>query len=314
MRKEILLSLVSTLGLAFIGACGSDDSGSGDTSSSGTSSNTSGGTNSGSGGSGQTNTNSTATTAGGGTGGATCDNTENDGLTTEQAEVPAAAGIYSYGDGKTTMCLSTEGGNQVCLNGLGADSDDGAGNKYHYWGAGAGIQLYREDSAGNVVPWDAEAAGVAGVRFTIAGVSSSAPVRMGMTLVNTDEVEFQSQGFIDGTGTDENRGGDENDLTADGTTTVMFDDLVLPPWTDYDGNPDTDDASMYDFDPTSIHSLQFQVVTAPGETRPYDFCVSAITWLDADGNEVDLPWVPSGGGEGGTGGAGGEGGEGGQGN
>ena len=298
MRRIKIAALATFTSFGILGACGGDKSepsGTGATSTNAgntNSGNTNSGTNTGTGGASSTGSSTTGSVS-------DCTNTAADGLGPEEAEIPAAIGVYSYGDGVTTHCISPAGMNQVCLEGLGADSDDGM-NEYANWGAGIGIQLGDEGG------WDATAAGVAAVRFSISGASASAPVRMGITMANTGDVDFENQGFADYSGGVS--GGDANDLKADEADRVVeFADLRLPQWTDFDGDPDTNDQQLYDFDPTSIHSLQFQLVTAPGETRPYDFCISNVAWLDEDGNVVDLPWVPSGGGEGGAG-AGGEGG------
>jgi hypothetical protein len=189
------------------------------------------------------------------------------------AQVPAAQGIYSYGDGMTTACLTSPAANQVCLDGLGAM----AGDNYENYGAGIGIQLAVTDPA--EVPWDATADGVVGVKFSIMGTSTNAPVRVGVTMAGLTD-----NGFVT----------NESGITADGEQTLMFAELEQPSW-----------SMVTDvFDATKIHSLQFQVVTAQTATRPYNLCVTGITWIDANGNPVDLPWG-MGGGEGGAGGEGG---------
>ncbi|HEY6726688.1 MAG TPA: hypothetical protein VI197_21790 [Polyangiaceae bacterium] len=279
MKKIIYSFWVTATAFGLVGACGGDSS---DPTTSPTTSTTSPMTSTTSP---ITGTTSPTTTVSG-TGGVTstagtsttgsvsdCTLTTAEGLAPDVAQVPAAQGVYSYGDGVTTACLSSPAANQVCLEGLGAL----AGDMYENYGAGLGIQLAVTDPAEEA--WDATADGVVGVKFSIVGPSTSAPVRVGVTMVGLTD-----NGFVT------NEGG----ITAPGEQTLLFADLVQPSW------------SMVEeaFDATKIHSLQFQLVTAQAATRPYDFCVSGITWIDANGNAVDLPWGTGGG----AGGAGGEGG------
>src|SRR5690606_23920390 len=129
MRRIKFAALATFTSLGMLGACGGDKSEPSNTNTSSTASNTnSNATNTGTGGTSSTGTGTTGSTM-------ECTNTGNDGLAPEEAEIPAAIGVYSYGDGVSTHCISTEGMNQVCLQGLGADSDDGV-NQYANWGAG----------------------------------------------------------------------------------------------------------------------------------------------------------------------------------
>lgn len=279
MKKIIYSFWATATAFGLVGACGGDSSDPA-TNGNGTTSPSTGTT------SPSTSTGTTSPTTVTGTGGATstagtsttsgvpeCTITENEGLAPEVAQVPAAQGVYSYGDGVTTACLSSPAANQVCLEGLGAL----AGDNYENYGAGVGIQLAVTDPA--EVPWDATADGVVGVKFSIAGPSTNAPVRVGVTMVG-----LTNNGFVT----------NESGITAPGEQTLLFADLTQPSWSTIET----------EFDATKIHSLQFQVVTAQAATRPYSFCVSGITWIDANGNAVDLPWGPGTG----AGGAGGEGG------
>lgn len=197
----------------------------------------------------------------------------------------------------TTRCLEAAGPNDLCLYGLGADSDDGAGNMYANWGSGLGIQLADAEEDGTInAPWDAAALGITAVQFTITGATAAAPVRFGLGMVETTfgdvTVPFPDQPFVNGSDS-------ENDMTTDGTYVVEFSNLFLPSWASY---TDLCTGNTYcTFDSSRIHSMQFQLVTAPGETRPYDFCISEITWLDSTGAPVDVP-VPVTMGAGGAGG------------
>jgi len=281
MKKVIFSLWGSAAVFGLVGACGGDSSDPSGTTSTTTSPTTTSTTTSPT-----TTTGTTGTVTG--TGGATstgattsttgavsdCMNVTGEGLAAATAQVPASQGVYSYGDGVTTMCISSPAANQVCLEGLGAL----AGDSYENYGAGLGIQLATSEPEEG---WDATADGVVGVKFSIAGTSTSAPVRVGVTVVG-----LTNNGYVT----------NESGVTADGEQTLLFADLVQPSWSA---------ATVTDpFDATNIHSLQFQLVTAQAATRPYDFCVTGITWIDAAGNPVELPWAM----EGGEGGAGGEGG------
>ena len=170
MKKTIYTFWATATIFSMVGACGGDESDPGTASSNTSTTTTTTASNT-------SSTGTTSTTGSGGnsttgtstTGTSTCTATEGDGLGVEEAEIPASWGVYSYGDGVTTACLTSEGGNQACLEGLGAD----AGTDYANWGAGVGVQLAEDDD----IPWDASADGVVGVKFDIAGTSSDAPMR-----------------------------------------------------------------------------------------------------------------------------------------
>lgn len=301
--KALTALVYAALGtLGAMAACSNDDATNAATGSGTTTSTTSPSTVTSTGGTAGTTT--TATTTGGGTTGVMtrpCDNLDPSSLEADVSQVPGSSATYTYGDAVSTRCVEAAAPNNLCLYGVGADSDDGNGDMYAYWGAGLGIQLAEAETDGTVIaPWDATALGITAVQFTITGATQTAPIRFGMGMVNQTfgegdaavTIPFQDQPYVNGVDS-------ENDITVDGTYTVQFDNLFLPEWTSYlsmcNGVP------YCAFNAAMIHSMQFQVVTVPGRTSPYDFCVSSITWLDANGVPVDVP-VPTTG----AGGAGGE--------
>jgi hypothetical protein len=292
MKTSTTLVYAAFATLGVVVACSGDDSGKGSASTGSPTSTTDGSSSTSSGG---TTTGTPTTTGSGGTGATTraCDNLDAESVDAETAAVPGSIATYSYGDAVSTRCLEAAGANHLCLYGVGADSDDGMGNMYGNWGAGLGVQLAEAEEDGTVIaPWDATALGITGVQFTLSGVTAAAPVRFGLGMVSTAEIPFQEQPFVNGSDT-------ENDYVADGSYMVDFANLYLPTWTEYsDLCVEADDCA---FDASRIHSMQFQLVTGPGAARPYDFCVSDITWLDATGAPVDVP-IPMPMGEGGAGG------------
>lgn len=285
------LSMI-TLTAAFLYGC----SDSGSTNNGGT-----GGTgNSSTGGNGGTN----ATGGGGGvgnTGGgaATCTNTDNNGLDATTAANNFFSAVYGFGDGDaasanpstaadpgTTFCLDSPADGQMCMNGLGQNAcgttTTTADCDYHRWGAGIGLNLaMHTDTA--VTAFDAAAAGVTGVKFTLSGVT--APIRVQVTMVDdpATTTSNESTGFV--------LGGGAADITADGTVTAQFSEFTQPPWgctAANTANPCGDGVDLA-FDPTNLDALQFQVPTIAGATTSYDFCVSDIQLVDAGGNVVTPP-------------------------
>jgi hypothetical protein len=190
--------------------------------------------------------------------------------------------IFLYGDGQTTLCVDDMQAGQLCAQGTGSPSN-GPDGDYQYWGAGFGLQVAdTDDATGDLVaPFDATAAGIAGVKFTITGATGGAPIRMQLGMVNdpaitTPSANYEENGFAWG-------GGSSNDITADDDITIMLEEFSFPEWTEFEGGADTP------LDVTKLHSLQFQIVTEPDAAHNYNFCISNFQWIDAAGNAVDAP-------------------------
>jgi hypothetical protein len=218
--------------------------------------------------------------------GPVCFQTDEDKITNDTAQIDGVATIYTFGDGLTTACLSSPATGQVCLDGTASDSS-GPEDEYEYWGAAMGFLLASADADGNVVmPFDATALGITHVKFTLTGVGS-APVRVRAAQANTPELpdgptNYQENAF--GWGPDTS-----NDITMDSTFTLALEVFELPSWTRLDvaGDGAADVGAV--LDPSQLFSLEFQVGTNPNASVPYDFCVSDLEWLTAEGDVVDVP-------------------------
>jgi hypothetical protein len=271
------ISLIAMVAAFAIG-CGSDDDdtrggtgGSGNTSSGGSGNSGTGG---GSGG-------GTATGgAGGGTAvvGATCAVEGTPGCWQDLMGFPGIMGAYAFGDGTTTMELSSPSAGTVCMAGtMAAQCATGCpdGGEYSLWGGGIGMQLATAEAGVITEPFDATALGIEKVRFSITTPPASGlRVQISLTADNT-------LGFVYGGGT--------ADITAAVTDEVApFTAFTQPAWGD----------ETFMWDPTDIDAIQFQVVSVVGTATPYNFCVSNLAFLDANDAVVDVP-VPGAGGAGG---------------
>lgn len=223
-----------------------------------------------------------ATTATSGGGATSCTSLGESGLA--DPDVPFAEVAYTFSDQVTTICIESPAPGKVCAYGIGADAH--GEREWSNWGAGLGFRLAPEDENGmSLGPFDAQAAGIVGARYRLEFAETSLAVRLGMTLMSTDDVPFEDQPFAhigDGNGI-------EGDVFEDTDVVVLFDDMALPDWADFDEDPETIDADVYAFDPTRLHSIQFQVVTQADGPVPFDFCVIDFEWFDADGNAVSPP-------------------------
>ncbi len=221
-----------------------------------------------------------------------CTGTNAKGISNDNTQFPGVQGLYFYSDQATkegdtdkttTMCVDPTQPGAICISGIGADSSNGLeGGDYAHWGAGLGLQLAVTNSGGVVqMPFDATALGLAGFRLFIAGVTpETAAIRIQVSMVDDpnileDSKNLQQNAFLEGVD-------EANDLTESGMIEVRFADLKLPSWTNV---VDT----MLPFDPTRMHSLQFQVVTEPGTAHPYSFCIADLEWFDEAGNTVAVP-------------------------
>lgn len=225
-------------------------------------------------------TSGTATSGGGATG---CEALGD--IVILESGVPFAQAVYTYSDQVSTICIESPEPGSLCAYGVGADSRVGT-EDYANWGAGLGFRLAPEDADGTLIaPFDANALGIVGVRYRIEFFEANLDIRVGVTQVNTTEITFEDVAY----GNIADGNGDEGDVSSDAEVTVLLDDLSLPSWSDLDADPETVDADVFPFDPTQMHSLQFQVVTRPGNAAAYDFCLSNFEWFDAANAVVSPP-------------------------
>jgi hypothetical protein len=128
-----------------------------------------------------------------------------------------------------------------------------------------GLQLSSGRTA-PYTPWDAAAAGVTGVRFTVENPPVAGGVRAIISVVSDIEHGFVYQG--------------DTAIIAAGEISGQFaGDFVQPSW----------GIQTLVWDPTQVHALQFQGVTHSDYTQPYEFCISNIQFIDATGTVVDVP-------------------------
>ncbi len=195
-----------------------------------------------------------------------------------------ATGVYTYGDGTcvapTTHCIDDTTPGTLCFRGVAADAQ----TDYSCYGAGFGIDMAVVENSMVTTPWDATAAGVAGLQFTITGLTATSPA-LRVQLAQADLPEEAA--WVHGSG--------DSDLKADGDPAVfMFADFGLPSWViGADGShPELAETVM---DPTNLKGMQVQVTTQPSMPKEFDFCISNLAWIDAAGNPVAL--TPLAGGE-----------------
>jgi hypothetical protein len=187
-----------------------------------------------------------------------------------------ASAVYSYGDGATTICSSSPVPGTICLEGVGAEAcGDSDPCDYHQWGAGLGIAL-TTGPVGQEVGLDANAAGIAQVRFSLSAPPTvpGSGVRTGVSSMddpNTFENETHHPFFVGVSGELPTA------MTTDTTAAHPWSDFKLPLW---------DEGLALSLDTTNLSSLHFMVVTVPYQVVAYDFCISDIRFLDASGNEV----------------------------
>lgn len=119
-----------------------------------------------------------------------------------------------------------------------------------YWGGGIGLSLNIVEEV--AVAWDADASGVTGFRFNVAGAIDGAPLRF--VVEDTDGEQFCV-----------------NNVAAGSLVTIEFSDLDHECW----------DPTNQQLDPTKIKSISWQFVPNASTAFSIDeFCVNALYVLD----------------------------------
>ena len=221
-------------------------------------------------------------TGGGGTVAATTCGASEPGCWVSTTDVPGIKGVYAFGDGTSTAFLTYPSAGKVCMQGQMAQQCatgcPNGGGDYSLWGMGMGMQLSTGAMAPHT-PWDATAAGVTGVKFTLS-TPPAGGVRAQISLVSDDQ-----HGFV--------LGGDNGAITTDGVeTSAQFTEFVQPSW----GCPaattsaacGTPPAELM-WDGTQLDAIQFQAVSVDTGTTDYMYCVSNIQFIDAAGTVVNVP-------------------------
>lgn len=203
---------------------------------------------------------------------------DNQGVSNEVVGVPGAAGVYFFGDEESTMCVLSSEANSVCVAGIGADP----GSDFVQYGAAFAYQMASTDSSGNVTSaFNASMQSIVALRLDVTGVDAlPTPIRVQITMVDDEVVDYETYPFLYGFDTD-------NDIVFDGSYELPLLQFQQPTWTGLDVDDDGSPDEGVPLDPSRIHSVQVQVVTEPGTTSPYDLCVHNLQWLDASGRVVE---------------------------
>jgi len=183
---------------------------------------------------------------------------------------PALEGVqvaYNFADGVATTCLQVLPG-QVCMRGVTAD----AGPDYANWGAGLGLLLATIDDAGTTYPFDAKAFVFTQVGFRISGADGAPAIRPMMTMADDELSNYDSNAFV----FDGELG---YEIKFDGEYVFALEGLQQPVWSNLDIDGDGADDQFTPIDVSRLHSLQFAVVSVPGSSYAYDFCISDVHWM-----------------------------------
>jgi hypothetical protein len=209
-----------------------------------------------------------------------CTTMVNAGASGEEVGIPGVNGAYSFGDeGYATYCLDVSTAD-VCLAGSTQIANEA--NEYKPWGAGIGLTLALGEGATQTA-WNATAAGIAGFKYTLSGVTTDTPVRLQAQMVNVHgggASDFDFNGFKTAA-----------DIKTSGEKTVMFTEFKLPTWTALDVEEDGTIDKTYPFDPSKLAAIQFQAA-AGAKAFNFDFCIGSFTWIDAAGQPIPADQIP----------------------
>lgn len=133
----------------------------------------------------------------------------------------------------------------MCLTGSTTERE--TEDDYTAWGAGIGASL--NDQGGKKQPFDAEAKGIKGFKFTVTGDFDGATLQLLVPLTNKDSED----------------GPPEYNMTKPGTYSVEFDEIVRPEYTESDDTAD----------PEALYALKWQI-KGGDTTSSYNFCITDV--------------------------------------
>ena len=148
--------------------------------------------------------------------------------------------FYTYGDGTSTIMPAdfTAAGDTICING------EVAATGTDIWGAGVGFNLNQDGGSDAMNPWNATAAGITGISFTLDVLPAGGLMRLIYASGGTDYCV---------------------EVTAAGAQTIKFADTTQDCWEAGGAAPDV----------TTLEAVKWQVA-AVTDAYPFEFCLSAI--------------------------------------
>lgn len=149
--------------------------------------------------------------------------------------------FYTYGDGTSTITPESfsAAGEEICVTGnVAATATD-------IWGAGVGFNLNQAEGSDDTNPWNATAAGITGIKFTLSALPAGGLLRLIYASGGADYCV---------------------EVTAAGEQTVLFSETTADCW-EAGGDPP---------DVTTLESVKWQVA-AVTDSYAFDFCISAVS-------------------------------------
>ncbi|HEX2732539.1 MAG TPA: hypothetical protein VHM70_13095 [Polyangiaceae bacterium] len=169
----------------------------------------------------------------------------------------------------TTACLEVDLTGSVHFFGQAA----AAQVDYTCWGALFTVNLADKETSGEVLhALDAQSQGITSLRLDFSGVEGGPAVRVSALQAGLPG----DAAFVFGGGT--------RDIVKDGVQVLDLNDFRLPSWSAV-AYPEIDDLTL---DASKLLALTVQVVTEEAESRPFDFSVASVEWLDSSGEPVSV--------------------------
>jgi hypothetical protein len=181
-------------------------------------------------------------------------------------------------DSVTTATLNNPQPGTLCMSGVLANAGPNGAN----WGAILGMDFieWNEDET-EILKWlDAQAFGITQLKFTLESPPPGIGVGLGLDMVTHTECAV-SPGYCSSGGRLRLMTGDTPFayLTPGDKGPLPISAFVQPPW----------ETSTLTLDTSKLLSLGFVLGSNSGEALSYEFCISNLRFLDANGNEVVDP-------------------------